>query len=128
MRGGFLSSLMNWCTFFLVLYRPEVAVRRALVRQILTGRGVPVRDQLKSHALFAKNFEAFAARFDTVILYDNNYTHERGEAISPREIARKDVKDKDLRILDVDAFRAFQRVAHLNIDATCVEELYINSR
>lgn len=49
-----------------VYVRPEVAVRRAIIRRLLTGRGVPVRDQLRSHALFARNFEAFACQFDTV--------------------------------------------------------------
>lgn len=49
-----------------VYVRPEVAVRRAIIRRLLTGRGVPVRDQLRSHALFARNFEAFACCFDTV--------------------------------------------------------------
>ena len=49
-----------------VYVRPEVAVRRGIIRRLLTGRGVPVRDQLRSHALFAKNFEAFACCFDTV--------------------------------------------------------------
>ena len=49
-----------------VYVRPEVAIRRAIIRRLLTGRGVPVRDQLRSHALFARNFEAFACCFDTV--------------------------------------------------------------
>ncbi len=125
-----------------VFVRPEVAVRRAIIRRLLTGRGVPVRDQLRSHALFAKNFETFSIKFDTVMLYDNNRRHDRvpgagggggsgrgggkGEErlMGPRVIARKDVGDTELKILDVDAFRAFQAVARINTDATSVDELY----
>ena len=118
-----------------VYVRPEVAVRRAIIRRLLTGRGVPVRDQLRSHALFAKNFASFALCFDTVVLYDNNRRREElaGDAsaaapspvlVGPRVIARKDLDDTELQILDAEAFRAFQDVAKINVDATCVEELY----
>jgi len=121
-----------------VYVRPEVAVRRAIIRRLLTGRGVPVREQLRSHALFAKNFETFALQFDTVLLYDNNRRHEQrdvgkgGEAgggggmmvVGPRVIARKDLENTELQILDPEAFRAFQAVANINVDATSVEELY----
>jgi len=116
-----------------VYVRPEVAVRRAIIRRLLTGRGVPVRDQLRSHALFAKNFETFSMKFDTVVLYDNNRRHDRvrggggggGEVlVGPRAIARKDLEDRELQVLDVEAFRAFQAVARINVEATSVDELF----
>ncbi|GAB5035525.1 p-loop containing nucleoside triphosphate hydrolases superfamily protein [Nannochloropsis oceanica] len=129
-----------------VFVRPEVAVRRAIIRRLLTGRGVPVRDQLRSHALFAKNFEKFSMTFDTVTLYDNNRRHDRvpgrgggrgsgrgggneeERLVGSRVIARKDVEDTELKILDVEAFRAFQAVARINTDATSVDELYEERR
>jgi len=116
-----------------VYVRPEVAVRRAIIRRLLTGRGVPVRDQLRSHALFAKNFKTFSMKFDTVVLYDNNRRHDRvqgeggreGEVlVGPRAIARKDLEDRELQVLDVEAFRAFQAVARINVEATSVDELF----
>ena len=92
-----------------------------------------MRDQLRSHALFAKNFKTFSMKFDTVVLYDNNRRHDRvqgkggreGEVlVGPRAIARKDLEDRELQVLDVEAFRAFQAVARINVEATSVDELF----
>jgi len=44
--------------------------------------------------------------------------------VGPRVIARKDLENTELQILDPEAFRAFQAVANINVDATSVEELY----
>jgi hypothetical protein len=44
--------------------------------------------------------------------------------VGPRVIARKDLENTELQILDPEAFRAFQGVANINVDATSVEELY----
>lgn len=159
------------------MHARQVAVRRAIIRRLLTGRGVPVRDQLRSHALFARNFRAFACCFDTVgfglggvcgfwcmgvwgcclggwlwmcsneptntntntinqtkkkqvVLYDNNRRQAAttssgaggssiggggggngpGEValLDPRVIARKEMADAELRVVDAEAFRAFQ--------------------
>lgn len=46
------------------------AVARGIVRHILEGRGVPVADQLKSHALFSSHFEAYVKLVDSVYLFD----------------------------------------------------------
>ena len=40
-----------------VYLRPEVAVVRSLLRRLRTGRAVPIRELLRSHKLFARNFE-----------------------------------------------------------------------
>lgn len=48
----------------------EVAVMRGIVRRITDGRGVPIPDQLHSHALFSKNFEEYVDLVDSVYLFD----------------------------------------------------------
>jgi len=46
-----------------------LAVARGIWRKIRTGRSVPVHSQLRSHRLFAENFEDFAAVVDSATLY-----------------------------------------------------------
>eukprot|EP00899_Mesostigma_viride_P014253 jgi/Mesvir1/22829/Mv20091-RA.1 len=52
------------------------AVERAIVRQLVTGRGVPVRQLLASHRQFSANFANYARIFDGVVLFENA-TQER---------------------------------------------------
>lgn len=56
-------------------------------------------------------------------LYDNNRSSSSGCA-EPRLIAKKDVGDSELVVLDPQAFQAFRAVGRVNIDAACVEGLY----
>ena len=46
-----------------------LAVVRGVWRRVRTGRSVPVRAQLRSHRLFAENFEAVADLVDSATLY-----------------------------------------------------------
>jgi hypothetical protein len=46
-----------------------LAVARGIWRKIRTGRSVPVHSQLRSHRLFAENFEDFANAVDSATLY-----------------------------------------------------------
>ena len=46
-----------------------LAVARGIWRKIRTGRSVPVPSQLRSHRLFAENFENFANAADSATLY-----------------------------------------------------------
>ena len=46
-----------------------LAVARGIWRKIRTGRSVPVPSQLRSHRLFAENFETFAGLVDSTTLY-----------------------------------------------------------
>ena len=46
-----------------------LAVARGIWRKIRTGRSVPVPSQLRSHRLFAENFETFANAVDSATLY-----------------------------------------------------------
>eukprot|EP00124_Ichthyophonus_hoferi_P003928 Ihof_evm3s381 gene=Ihof_evmTU3s381 len=72
---------------------PEVAVQRAMVRELATGRGVPVEAQLKSHQMFSKEFENYVGLFDKVSLYDNNSidTLLKESPAAPRLIASKEL-------------------------------------
>ena len=46
-----------------------LAVARGIWRKIRTGRSVPVPSQLRSHRLFAENFEKFTSLVDSATLY-----------------------------------------------------------
>lgn len=52
----------------------EISVMRGIVRKIITGRGVAVKDQLKSHALFSQHFEQYVDIMDAVYLFDSSLT------------------------------------------------------
>lgn len=57
----------------------EVAVMRGIVRRIIEGRGVPIPDQLHSHALFSRNFEGYVDMVDAVYLFDTSLQSRSGE-------------------------------------------------
>lgn len=52
-----------------------LAVARGIWRKIRTGRSVPVPSQLRSHRLFAENFETFANAVDSATLYHTGASH-----------------------------------------------------
>jgi len=76
--------------------------------------------------MFAANFPAYAEMFDIVRLYDNNsQAMKKGEvAMNPQLIARKERKEEELTVIDELAYKAFLRVATINIDATGRDDLY----
>lgn len=49
---------------------PALAVGRGLRRQMVEGRGVPVRPQLRSHQLYSQHFRTFLPLLDAAELYD----------------------------------------------------------
>merc|ERR1712238_157369 len=61
---------------------PEYAVSRGIRRAIITGRGVPIRGQLRSHRLYSENFPIYCNKttnnnkclFDRIRLFDNSTT------------------------------------------------------
>jgi len=61
---------------------PEYAVSRGIRRAIITGRGVPIRGQLRSHRLYSENFPIYCNNatnnnkclFDRIRLFDNSTT------------------------------------------------------
>ncbi|XP_063931883.1 uncharacterized protein LOC135143904 [Zophobas morio] len=50
----------------------SIALTRGLVRRFVTGRGVPIEDQVTSHRLFSEAFPRYFHLFDVISLYDNN--------------------------------------------------------
>ena len=57
---------------FAVTVDPDIAVCRAMLRQIGKGREVSIRALLASHKRFAKHFSHYKEMFDEVFLLDNN--------------------------------------------------------
>lgn len=55
-----------------VTVSPAVAVERGIVRKIITGRGVPVENQLASHKQFSENFESYTELVDGIYLFDSS--------------------------------------------------------
>eukprot|EP01043_Picozoa_sp_COSAG02_P051153 COSAG02_NODE_5350_length_4408_cov_48.603852_3_plen_537_part_00 len=51
---------------------PSLAVGRGLRRKMMTGRGVPVSPQLRSHRLYSEHFEAYLPLLDEASLYDTS--------------------------------------------------------
>jgi len=99
---------------------PYVAVRRGFIRKLLTGRGVPVRGQLKSHQLFSKNFKEYVNLFDSVKLYDNNTRKDTNE---PLLIAWKDKIGSELEFKLPEYDRFLDKI-HINPDANDIHHLY----
>eukprot|EP00123_Amoebidium_parasiticum_P016497 comp23458_c0_seq1/m.39168 comp23458_c0_seq1/g.39168 ORF comp23458_c0_seq1/g.39168 comp23458_c0_seq1/m.39168 type:complete len:630 (-) comp23458_c0_seq1:353-2242(-) len=97
---------------------PDVAVQRAIVRQVVTGRGVPVKAQLQSHQLFSKHFDEYVALFDKVALYDNSSmdTLLTETPAQPQLIASKDVGG--LLLVHPPSYARFMSKATLNVDAS----------
>jgi copper homeostasis protein CutC len=56
-----------------------LAVARGIWRKIRTGRSVPVHSQLRSHRLFAENFEDFASVVDSATLYHTGELPDQSE-------------------------------------------------
>ena len=99
---------------------PRLAVARGLRRKLLTGRGVPVAPQLRSHMLFSMNFTRYAAMVDTIALYD---TTEWGER--PALIAHKSASaTKGQLLVQPRRFLRFARQKALRIGAIGAGELF----
>lgn len=121
---------------------PEIAVMRGIVRRIADGRGVPISDQLHSHALFSRNFEEYVEMADAVYLFDTTMSFsipdekpgyvEQLVAIKPgilfRDPASVDkalsLDSKSLLVKDKDAYERFLEKKMLNVMASNIEELY----
>lgn len=71
---------------------PEHAVARGIRRAIVTGRGVPVNGQIRSHRLYSQNFPIYAGEhnsndesdesgclFDRIRLYDTSFVCDNGD-------------------------------------------------
>ncbi|CAI6002639.1 unnamed protein product [Closterium sp. NIES-64] len=56
-----------------VMCDAHLAVVRGMRRAILTKRGVPVHEQLRSHKLFASSVEAYCDLVDVATLYSTNH-------------------------------------------------------
>eukprot|EP00796_Vickermania_ingenoplastis_P007245 gene7245-5093_t len=87
-----------------ITVEPDIAVPRGIMRQFSTGRGVPVKDQLKSFKLFSENFPLYVTLMDKVILLNNNIFVDLRKGELPPEMARKDDVDQSLLILDPEAY------------------------
>ena len=72
--------------------QPEIAVPRAILRQITTGRGVPVQAQLRSFRLFATHFEEYAALSDECVLFNNNVWIDLDKGETPIVTAFKPIR------------------------------------
>jgi Zeta toxin len=126
-----------------VTVNTSIAVERAIVRSIVTGRGVPVREQLESHLRFSRTFEDYVSLADAAYLFDMSIGQDSVSTecsvdggTSPRcLIACKpgllfpNVRAKHssgcLIVEDKEAFSRFLRKQHINVDARSVSELFV---
>ncbi|EGD77123.1 hypothetical protein PTSG_12588 [Salpingoeca rosetta] len=132
-------------TMLAVTAPPHVAVRRAILRWIVTGRAPsPTRQVLASHKMFSANFRAYARMFDEILLFDNGDDSDDSVDImhvlpptlhylistshdvpcTAKLIAVKSVDDSDVRVVDIDAYVRFLKKADLNPAATCAHEVF----
>lgn len=107
-----------------ITVEPQEAVPRAIIRQLTTGRGVPVEAQLKSFKLFAEHFEGYMEMCDEVVLYNNNIWYDLEDGEEPQKVASKVRGDNKLIINDLGEYERFMAHKNLNPTATCVAELF----
>lgn len=106
-----------------ITVEPDIAVPRGIIRHFVSGRGVPVREQLKSFKLFSQNFSLYVSLVDSIVLYNNNIFVDLSNDEIPPRIAIKE-EGSEFRILDAAAFGLFQRHQFINVDADSVQTLY----
>lgn len=98
------------------------AVERGFRRHVLTGRSVPLRPQLRSHRLFARNFSALLPLVDQAILVESL------EHNNLKVVVQKGGPTEALRVHDDDAWARLQRQAQrLNENATHPEQLFFDA-
>jgi thiol-disulfide isomerase/thioredoxin len=117
----------------------SVAVERAIVRSIVTGRSVPVREQLESHRRFSSYFELYAGQVDAAYLFDmsasddvacaaDNGTPLRGLIASKPGVLFPDIRAKQtfgcLAIENIEAFSRFLQKKDINVNACSADELF----
>uniref|UniRef100_A0A7S4CQI9 Zeta toxin domain-containing protein n=1 Tax=Eutreptiella gymnastica TaxID=73025 RepID=A0A7S4CQI9_9EUGL len=110
-----------------VTVNPEVAVQRGIVRQIISGRGVPITSQLQSHKMYSANFESYLDLFDASTLLDNNHVSAKTVAAKGSTIMAKEDDPKELQILDPEAYATFLRKQYINPDACGSSDLYTDA-
>ena len=104
-----------------VMVDVATAVERGFRRHVLTGRSVPLRPQLRSHRLFATNFDALLDKVDQAVLVES-----REDPHEPlRLVAQKTAAAERLHIHDADAWARLRRQASsLNENALRPAELF----
>ena len=104
-----------------VMVDVPTAVERGFRRHVLTGRSVPLRPQLRSHRLFATNFDALLGKVDQALLVESR--DDRHEPL--RLVAQKTAAAERLQIHDADAWARLRRQASsLNENALRPAELF----
>lgn len=107
-----------------ITVEPDIAVSLGLMRQFSSGRGILVKDQLKSFKFFSQNFSLYSTLVDSAFLLDNNVMRDLTKGELPPTIAKKEEADGTLRVLDDEAYALFQRHEEINISADSVRNLY----
>eukprot|EP00271_Cylindrocystis_brebissonii_P015085 TRINITY_DN3704_c0_g6_i1.p1 TRINITY_DN3704_c0_g6~~TRINITY_DN3704_c0_g6_i1.p1 ORF type:complete len:587 (+),score=94.36 TRINITY_DN3704_c0_g6_i1:473-2233(+) len=95
----------------------HLAVMRGMRRAILTGRGVPVAAQLRSHQLFASSLERYCAAVDKALVYCTD-----GIGTPPLLMAYKEGNSKLL--VDVTSYSELSALTNINVKADNALELY----
>lgn len=104
-----------------VMVDVPTAVERGFRRHVLCGRSVPLRPQLRSHRLFARNFGALIPLVDQAILVESL------DKNNLKLVAQKSGPAERLQVHDADAWGRMRRQAHsLNENATRPAELYFD--
>lgn len=112
---------------------PEIAVMRGVVRRIITGRGVAVQDQLRSHALFSQSFERYVELVDAVYLFDTSEGDDTTEQTiesqlvavkSGRLFTNPDGGEEGLVVRKYEAYEEFLKKKSINVGARGMDEIY----
>jgi thiol-disulfide isomerase/thioredoxin len=131
-----------------VTVEPAVAVERGIVRKLLIGRGVPVRQQLESHRQFSENFEGYLSTVDGGYLFDVSSVAAAGDepevgdrvsgsvaeraiiaakrgVLFPRRAGAPGAGGEDgLVVENKAAYRQFLNKRFINVSASQASELY----
>jgi len=107
---------------------PGLAVCRGIWRWLSIGRGVPISAQLRSHRLFAENFEGYTQLVDSATLYFTGAaltTFNKGHIdTSPQVIAHCSSATRGELLVNNCAFNIFKGLSKLNELAESREKLF----
>mmetsp|Transcript_17981 Transcript_17981/g.50302 ORF Transcript_17981/g.50302 Transcript_17981/m.50302 type:complete len:504 (+) Transcript_17981:1941-3452(+) len=107
---------------------PGLAVARGLWRYLTSGRAVPINAQLRSHLLFAENFERYCNLVDSATLYFTGSAltvFNKGHVdTSPQVIAHCSSATKGEMLTSEKLYSAFKGYQNININAPSRAALY----
>jgi hypothetical protein len=104
---------------------PALAVGRGLRRKMMTGRGVPVAPQLRSHRLYSEHFADYLPLLDSAMLFDTSVGAGKAVLVASYNA---EFGGELLVTQDSAAYAQFMRKAQINDKAKNAASLYADGQ